>query len=316
MAEVEHFYTLGTGRRVDGVVSVDPVALSYVLSVVGPSHVAGFPQTLDSKNVLSELNYIINRARPTDPGKVFLPLFGKLMTNDLLHAPVAQMPALASALNRGALERHIVLWFHDPMLQKLVDGAGYGGRLQAPLSDSLLVDDANLSGTKGDLYVTRHMDLRTAVSSTGDVRDTLTISYNNPSITNAADQHLLKNSGGAYRDYVRVYVPETARFEAMTVQVGDNKPITVAPEAVSYELGRQAIAYWLIVPPGSSAQLKLTYSGPFADITTSPERYDLLWQKQVNALDWPIDVTVKMPDGKSQHWTSSLNTDRHWTLRG
>jgi hypothetical protein len=226
------------------------------------------------------------------------------------------MPALASALERGANEKHTVLYFHDPTLEGLVDGAGYGGRVGAPLSDSLLIDDANLSGTKGDLFVTRSFSLTATVESNGNVNDHVVLQYHNPVPPTAEDRGLEPNSGGDYRDYVRVYVPETAQLTGMTLSIDGGPAQQVAPGAVTYELNREAIGFWLIVPYGGSATLTLDYAGPFANISVTPEQYALVWEKQINALTWPVTVTVTLPNGRSYHWLSSLVTDQSWTARG
>jgi hypothetical protein len=316
MADVERLYTLGTGKKVEGVISVDPVALGYVLAVLGPVHVPPYPQVLTASNVLTELNYITNKARPQDPGKVYLPPFGALVTRELFQAPVSQMPRLAQALQRAAHEKHVVPWFHDQTLQSLVDGAGFGGRLTTPTSDSVLVADANLSGTKGDLFVTRSMHLDVKVQPNGNATDRLTLTYANPKLTNPADLALLPQGGGQYRDYVRVYLPETVQITGMTAGSNGAAPVPVAPESTTYEFGRLAVAYWFIVPVGETYQLTFTYSGPLADISVTPERYGLTWIKQVNALPWPVDVTVTMPGGRSSHWASSLSTDLSWAVAG
>jgi len=314
MTAVERFYTLATGKTVDGDISVDPVALSYILTVLGPMQVPPYPQVITAQNVLIELNYITNKARPQDPGKEFLPPFGKLMMDSLLQAPLAQLPPLSNALNRGAHEKHVALYFHDAQLQTLVDGAGYGGRLARPLSDSLLVDDANLSGTKGDLFVKRDMHLSVTVNADGSVKDELVLNYRNPKVSSPADRNLVPNSGGDYRDYLRVYLPETAQLSAMLVGINGAKAVPVSPDAVTYELGHAAIAYWLVVPAGGSAQVTLQYGGPFADITATPEAYGLIWQKQVNALFWPVEVTVSMADGRKAHWSETLDSDHSWAV--
>ena len=313
-AEVELFYTQATGQTVDGTIDVDPVAASYLLQVLGPMQVAPYPQTITASNVLMELNYLVNL--PGEPGKPYLATFGSALVHELLDAPVGQMPALASALERGANEKHTVLYFHDPTLEGLVDGAGYGGRVGAPLSDSLLIDDANLSGTKGDLFVTRSFSLTATVESNGNVEDDLILQYHNPVPPTAEDRALEPNSGGAYRDYVRVYIPETAQLGSMSLSIDGGAAHQVAPGAVTYELSREAIGFWLIVPYGGSATLMLDYTGPFANISVTPEHYALVWEKQINALTWPVTVTVTMPNARSYHWSSSLVTNRSWSVVG
>ena len=313
-AEVELFYTQATGQTVDGTIDVDPVAVSYLLQVLGPMQAAPYPQTITASNVLMELNYLVNL--PGEPGKPYLAAFGSALVHELLDAPVGQMPALASALERGANEKHTVLYFHDPTLEGLVDGAGYGGRVGAPLSDSLLIDDANLSGTKGDLFVTRSFSLTATAESNGNVNDHLVLQYRNPVPPTADDRGLEVSSGGDYRDYVRVYVPETAQLTGMTLSIDGGTAQQVAPGAVTWELNREAIGFWLIVPYGGSATLTLDYSGPFANISVTPEHYALVWEKQINALTWPVTVTVTMPNGRSYHWSSHLTTDESWSANG
>src|SRR5262249_41899434 len=72
-SQVAHFYSLATGAAVDGVIDVDPVALSSFLEVLGPVQVAPYPQRITAGNALRELNYITNKARPGDPERIISP---------------------------------------------------------------------------------------------------------------------------------------------------------------------------------------------------------------------------------------------------
>ena len=164
--------------------------------------------------------------------------------------------------------------------------------------------------------MTRSFSLTATVESDGNVEDHLVLQYHNPVPPTAADRGLEPNSGGDYRDYVRVYVPETAQLTGMTLSIDGGAAQQVAPGAVTYELNREAIGFWLIVPYGGSATLTLDYTGPFANISVSPEHYALVWEKQINALTWPVTVTVTMPDGRSYHWSSTLVTNRSWSVAG
>lgn len=313
MADVEKFYTAYTGQTVDGDISVDPIAMEYVLQLVGAVHVPPYAQTITAQNALQELNYITNYARPGDPGKAFLAPFGQVVTQDVLQAPTAQLPALVSALQRAATQKHVVAYFHNSDLEQLVTGAGFGGVVSPATSDSVMVDDANLSGTKGDLFVQRHYSLQVQVSPDGSAHDQLTLTYTNPVVTNPADKALLPSSGGQYRDYVRVLVPETVQVESITASVNGAAPQSLAAESVTYQFEQQVVGLWFVLPQGSTEQITLTYNGPLADISVSPERYQLTWVKQVNALDWPVKVSVRMPGGRESRWSARLSTDKTWT---
>jgi len=88
-------------------------------------------------------------ARPGDPGKAYLGPFGHAVVDAALKTPRAKWVALATALQRGAAEKHIVLHFNDSQLEQLVADAGIGGVLpQRPTGDAVLVADSNLSGPK------------------------------------------------------------------------------------------------------------------------------------------------------------------------
>jgi hypothetical protein len=234
------------------------------------------------------------------------------MVDRLLHAPLSQAERLPAAFARGLHEKHMVLNFNNPSLQRKVDDAGFGGVLPAPLSDSLLVNDANLSAGKGDLVVSRRYSLSAFVAPDGEVRDTLRLSYHNPTPSDPAIASLVRATAGTYRNYVRVYIPETARLESMSLTV-NGETNNVTPESIDYEYQRESVAYFLIVPHGGDATLTLTYSGPFADASQSPERYALAWQKQINALHWPVSVTISMA-GKQLRDSTDLSTDRAWSL--
>ena len=316
MKEVESFYTANTGQGVDGDISIDPVAIEYMLQLLGPVSVPPFPQVITSANALTELNYITNKARPGDPGKSFLAPFGALVTQDVLQSQVSQLPGLAATLQRAAREKHVVAYFHDGGLERLLAAAGLDGAVHPTASDSVLVDDANLSGTKGDLFVKRRYQLDVRVGPDGNATDQLTLTYTNPVITDSADRALEPGSGGQYRDYVTVLLPETGQVQSIRSSLDGSASQPLAPDSIAYQFEQQLVGIWFVVPAGATEQITLTYKGPFADISVNPERYQLTWLKQVNALDWPVAVSVHMPGGRAWHWSTPLSTDRAWSVSG
>jgi hypothetical protein len=312
----EEFYTRATGEPVDGVINVDPIALSYVLQVVGSVQVPPYPQVVDASNALLQLNYIINMARPGDPGKVYLPPFGHAVVDAALGTPRSKWVALATALEQAATEKHIVLDFQDAQLEQLVVNAGIGGVLPPrPHGDAVLVDDSNLSGTKGDLFVTRHYDLHATVDSQGDVQDRLTLTYRDPLETAPANAALLVNTGGLYEDYIRVYLPPSAQFEDLQVSTGGVPALSESPEDLGVEDNRPWIAYDLILGVGQTTTVTFLYDGPFAQVSSNGEvSYELAWERQINALTWPVSVEVQLPGGHMSRFQSDLITDRNWKV--
>ena len=312
----ERIYSEATGVHPDGVIGVDPIALGGVLSITGPITVPPYPQVITGANALTELNYIANFARPGDPGKVFLPPFGQALVGRLLHASIGETPALANTLALSAQQKHIVLYFGDTQLESLVRGANFDGGVRAPLSDSLQVLDANMSGSKGDLHVTRRFQLHATIGQDGVVHDQLTLTYHNPLPSTAADQALNVSDGGQYRDYIQVLIPETGQLDHITLSTNGGLPTQVPPEAITYEFHRMDIAYWVVVPRNGSATITLSYEGPFADISRQPIAYSLSWERQNSALTWPIDFAATLPGQATRNWSTDTSIDRTWSLLG
>jgi hypothetical protein len=312
------FYTRATGLPLDGVINVDPIALSYVLQVIGSVQVPPYPQVVSATNTLLEFNYIINFARPGDPGKVYLAPFGHAVVDAAFKTPRSKWVALATALERGATEKHIVLDFDDVQLEQLVVNAGIGGVLpQRPSGDALLVADSNLSGTKGDLFVTRHYDLRATVDAHGQVQDRLTLTYHDPPEAAPANAALLVGSAGLYEDYIRVYLPPSAHFEDLQVSENGAPARSESPEDFGVEDSRSWVAFDLILNVNATTTLTFLYDGPFAQVAPNGSvSYELAWERQINALTWPISVEVQLPGGHNYQFNSDLSKDRRWLVRG
>jgi hypothetical protein len=310
------FYTQATGQSIDGVINVDPVALSYVLGIVGSVQVPPYPQVVGPGNTLLDLNYIINEARPGDPGKAYLAPFGHAVVDSTLRTPRAKWVALATALERGAAQKHIVLHFDDSQLEQLVVNAGIGGVLPLrPSGDALLVADSNLSGTKGDLFVTRNYKLVATVNALGHVQDALTLTYHDPLETSPANAALLVNSGGLYEDYIRVYLPPSANFDDLQVSEGGAAPVSESPEDLGVENNRQWVSYDLILDVNGTTTVTFLYDGPFAQVGKNGSvTYQLAWEKQINALTWPISVELQLPGQHNYQFRTDLSIDRRWSV--
>jgi hypothetical protein len=308
-ATVSRMYREATGHTVDGVISVDPVALSYVLQVTGPISVPPYPQTISATNTLLDLNYIANKARPGDPGKVFLPPFGKALVERLLNPAPGQLGALVSALGRGVGERHIVFFFTDPALESAVTESSAGGVLQTAPFDTLQVTDANMSAGKQDLFVQRQFGFATTVAADSSVHDKLTLTYHNVAQTDPANKNLEPSLGAAYDDDIQVFVPADATLDNL-VLTQDGSTSSVSPESIGTDYGRAVFTYFLSVPVGQSATLEFDYSGNFG---YGGGKYGLDWTKEINALTWPITVDMQLPGVPARHWSSDLSVDRQFT---
>jgi hypothetical protein len=138
---------------VDGVISVDPVALSYLLRATGPITVDGEPP-LTAADVVARLTNTVyqdmgggTRQRLKFLGHVT----GEVFT--ALSRPGTDPSVLVAGLARGVHERHVMLWGENGSdLGALAAAAHAEGALPAPRTDTVGVFTTNVDGSKLDFY--------------------------------------------------------------------------------------------------------------------------------------------------------------------
>lgn len=146
-----------SGTRVDGAIAIDPVALSYVLAVVGPVTMPdGEVVTADNVVELTESTAYVRFADDNDARKQYLQdIAGAVVTR--MTDRVGSPRALLDALGRAAGEGRIAVWSSVPADQKLLE--------ETPLAHIVPEDPApyaevlvnNLGGNKLDYYLTRQI---------------------------------------------------------------------------------------------------------------------------------------------------------------
>ena len=111
---------------------------------------------------------------------------------------------------------------------------------------------------------------------------------------------MLADTGGLYEDYVRVYLPPSANFEELLVSENGAPARSESPEDLGVEDGRPYVAFDLILDVNGTTALTFVYGGPFAHVAPNGAvSYQLAWERQINALTWPISVEVQLPGGRN-----------------
>ena len=156
-----------TGRRVDGVLSVDPAAMSYVVGAAGGFTVRGVEMTQDT--FVDELLHTTYLRFPDDPEgqDAFFAEVAASAFDDALGGG-ADATALIEALSRGVDEGRVLLHAFDDAEQGELAGTRIAGELpadaQAPLQVGVYANDS--TGSKMS-YFLRH-DTELEVTSCAD----------------------------------------------------------------------------------------------------------------------------------------------------
>ncbi|WP_240793723.1 MULTISPECIES: DUF4012 domain-containing protein [unclassified Arthrobacter] len=187
-----------TGQHLDGVVSVDPVALSYILKATGPVRVSGpelsqvaslgLPTELNGRNVvptlLSEVYAKIEEPRLQDA--YFAGVAHEIF--DALSREQTDPKGLITGISRGVTERRISLWSASESEQSIIGTYPLSGSIAGPSVPAaqfgVYFNDG--TGAKMDYYVKRTVQLIRECPADGYEQTTVRITSTNTAPADAA----------------------------------------------------------------------------------------------------------------------------------
>ncbi|MGE2689169.1 DUF4012 domain-containing protein [Mycolicibacterium pulveris] len=260
-----------SGMNVDGVIAIDPVALSYILRAVGPVTMPD-GERITADNVVELTESTVYERFPTDQTarKQYLQDVASEVVNKIT-GRVESPGKLLDALGKAAGERRIAVWSSFPDEQALLE--------ETPLAHVVPDDTApyaevvinNLGGNKMDYYLTRQIEYA-ADGCDGETRkSTITVRLANtapdgplpdyvassPGIVEAA-QGPLNAPRGAMLTSVMLVATKGAEL-AGAIANGQNVPVSRGMER-----GRPTFEMQVGIPRGESGEIKFLLSEPTA----------------------------------------------------
>nr|WP_235738365.1 DUF4012 domain-containing protein [Mycolicibacterium austroafricanum] len=259
-----------TGMNVDGVIAIDPVALSYILSAIGPIRMAdGEAVTKDNVVELTESTAYIRFADDQNARKNYL----QDIANEVVKKMTGQVESprrLLDALGRAVSERRIAVWSSDPGDQELLE--------QTPLAHVIPADTApyaevvvnNLAGNKMDYYLDRDIEY-VADGCDGENRmSTVTIRLRNSAPPDTPLPEYVGGTEGLFRD-VPFQVPNGTMVTSVRLIATTNAALVTVlangervPVFKGTERGHPTYEVQVIIPPGQSGELIFRLSEPTA----------------------------------------------------
>lgn len=160
-----------TGQPVDGVISLDPVALSYILAATGPVRITnpeliaaargGLPAELNAKNVVKTLvsDVYAKIASPELQDVYFADVAKEVF--GALSAGNGEAKGLLKGIGRGAEEGRVLLWSATTSEQDVIANYPLSGAISgpsiSPAQFGVYLNDG--TGAKMDYYVKRTVQL-------------------------------------------------------------------------------------------------------------------------------------------------------------
>lgn len=278
------------GDEVDGVIRLDPTALSRMLRLTGPVEVENLPYALDSTNVEGFLQ--VEQYRLFEVRDERIDLLGDVAeaTFDALTTGPGPAPAqLARALGPAVRGGHASLWLRSPRAQALVERLGATGDVPAVRGDGFGVITQNASGSKIDAFLQRTVRYSAEVDAeTGRVSATAEIELDNRAPSSGEPAYLIGNLVGAPPGTNRTWLSIYSPLDLVSASVDG---IEVELEG-SRELGRNVWSAFLDVPPGATASVTVKLTGE-VDLSDGRYRFDLLPQAMANPDQVEVEVTVR-----------------------
>jgi hypothetical protein len=255
---VREMYRRRTGRTVDGVLSVDPVALSYLLGATGPVPIPGYAPLSAANAVPQLLNQVYLRMPDPKTQDAYFEVvagsvFAALLTQ---HGdPRAEVAALA----RAAGERRLLMWSAHPEEQGVIATTVLGGIL--PVDDGarptvgVFLNDG--SGAKLGYYLHRSVSLAVGRCLEDGTRElTLKVALTSVAPASGLPKSVtgLALSGDPYtiQTNILVYAPSSGTTVAASLDGAD------ADAGSGVDKGRAVSVVTVEVPPGQTRTLDLT----------------------------------------------------------
>jgi hypothetical protein len=169
-----------TGERLDGVVTTDPVTLSYLLEATGPVTLRD-GRVIDSKNVVSFTENEIYFLIPDDDAArdAYLQQISAAALDAVLSGK-ADPQALMDALGRAASERRLLVYSDRGKEERELAASSVGGVLPGGDAPFAGLATINGGGNKLDYYLEQSLDYQlTGCTTDGGRRGQITVTYTN-----------------------------------------------------------------------------------------------------------------------------------------
>jgi len=274
----EYLYPQSGGVQVNGVISVDPVAMTGFLKAIGPVRAKGLTHPITRGNVVTFLahqefvEFKDNTRRIAFVEGLLKQVWHSLTTRTL--PPVA---TLAKDLSPAIKGGHLLMYSGDAGVESFYEDVHTAGASWAPVAgDFLGVVTQNAAGNKIDWYVRRKIAYDTTVNlPEHTISSTLTVSITNSAPSSGLPPIIINGLPGTNTKpgeaqlWVSIYSPW--RLVSATYAGQDELMTTQS------ELGRLVYGAIIQIPSDSTGVLQLHFAGTWPKSLT---RYQLSWYHQ------------------------------------
>jgi len=292
------FYQKEIGDQVDGVIGLDLSLVEKILKALGKVYLTDYQLEVTADNLfLKAQNLIQSDFFPGSTQK--RDFLGALARAVLNQAKLGEFPWLkiGQSLKQGLEEKHLQIFLNDQKGQSLVEELGWAGRVSVVscqlsvvscLADYLMILEANLGVNKANYFVKREIGL-TADFKEKKVNYHLIINYQN----NSSGQTF---PGGVYKNYLRIYVPQTAILEKVVI---NEREVLIDQIEIEEIEDKKSWGFLVEIKPEETKKVEFEYQLERQELVARKEfTYELFFQKQAGTEKDPLFLKFNYP----QNW--------------
>jgi hypothetical protein len=288
-AVAEYLYPQSGGVKVSGVISLDPVALSGLIKMVGPITAQGAPEIFTSRNIVSflangEFVYFENNNLRIS----FVEGLLREVWHELTTRRLPPLPSLVQDMEPAVKGGHFMIYSALPADEELFKKMHVAGAMPRVVGDFVGVVTQNAAGNKMDWYIRRKIAYDATLNlTTRTITSTLTVTLHNSAPSSGLPPVIIdglkqtNTKPGEDLLWVSIYSPWL--LESATV---NGNPVTMTSQ---YELGRPVYGRVVQIPSNGTAVLQLHLLGTWP---SSLSHYVLGWYHQ--PVLFPDEVSAKV----------------------
>jgi Protein of unknown function (DUF4012) len=208
-------------QQIDGLINITPTAIGNVLKVIGPLYVPGYNVTVTAANLVSLIHYYQLTAAGEAENLLLFPKDGtvanarkrfaqeiaQLLEAEIPKLPLSELMSLAKQAMVDIQAHNIGVYLTNPTLENLLISHQAAGQITSPQGvDGVTVVHTNWSAGKVNSHVNVNQVDNVTLDNKGGATHNMTIAINDYYAQNPTGDFV------TYYDYVRVYVPPTAKL--------------------------------------------------------------------------------------------------------
>jgi len=300
-------YRSVTGVKLDGVISVDPIGLKYLLAATGPVNLPEEAINVDAGNVVDwTLISAYEKYEERGERKDFLADVAKAVWECVITGQIEDKSKFMEQIKLALSEKHMALFSIHEQEQKLAESLGYAGATIPTSNDYLQVIMQNHGGNKVDVYLHEQIEYTVTLRPDGSARADVSVKIINKTPTSGLSEyvsggHPLGVKGGYSNTWLNIYVPKGVQLLSAK-EGGKDSEIEVG-----FEKDKMVFSQYVKIAPGSSRTVNFTYELPYVLVFNGDEiNYALDWQSQpvINKPDATLNIIApegfefsKLPEG-------------------